>query len=103
MGGKNSIEKSFILWVFRNLCPDKLYEGIEGDLTELYEEEVKLFGERKAKRRFVFHTLKFIRPGIFLRNEFSIQLTSFIMLSNYFTIAWRNLIKNKAFSLINIF
>jgi putative ABC transport system permease protein len=96
------IERSFVLRVLRKLCPDQLYEGIEGDLLEKYDEDVKAVGERKAKQKLVIHTLKFIRPGIILRNRFSFQLINFIMLSNYFVIAWRNLLKNKVFSAINI-
>src|SRR5260370_29409830 len=102
MKSVDPIERNFMLRVFRKLCPRELYEGIEGDLIEKYEEEVRTLGERRARTRFVFHTLKFIRPGILLRNKFSIRLINLIMLSNYFTIAWRNLLKNKTFSTINI-
>ena len=34
---------------------------------------VKLFGERKAKRRLVWNALLFFRLGIVLRNKFSIH------------------------------
>src|SRR5258706_7089268 len=102
MNGNDSIERSLILRILRKLCTNDLDEGIEGDLIEQYEEELKTKGEKMARVRFFFHALKFIRPGIILRNKFSIRLINLIMLSNYFTIAWRNLLKNKAFSAINI-
>lgn len=102
MNKDDSIERSFILRILRKICPDEFYEGIEGDLLERYDQESKVIGKKKARVRFLFHALKFIRPGIILRNKFSIRLINLIMLSNYFTIAWRNLLKNKAFSIINI-
>ena len=102
MNRGSPIERSFILRVFRKVCPPELYEGIEGDLIERFEEDSEAFGRQKAKTKLIFHTLKFFRPDIILRNKFSIQLINFTMLSNYFTIACRNLLKNKAFSAINI-
>src|SRR5260221_7418698 len=103
MTSDDPIEKCFILRTYKKLCPPELYEGIEGDLIERFEEDSKTFGRQKARTKFIFHTLKFFKPDIILRNKFSIQLINLIMLSNYFTIAWRNLLKNKAFSTINIF
>ena len=90
------------LGILQRFCPRNLFEGIEGDLIEQFEVDVAAVGERKASIRLFFNALKFLRPGIILRNKFSIQLINLIMLSSYFTIAWRNLLKNKAFSAINI-
>ncbi len=102
MSRGDSIEKSFILRILRTICPDKLYEGIEGDLIERYEEDSRGNRAKTARIKFFFHAIKFIRPGIILRNKFSVQIINVIMLSNYLIIAWRNLLKNKAFSAINI-
>jgi hypothetical protein len=52
----------FLNW----FCPPSLYEGIEGDLLEQYEEDVKLVGEKKAKKRLMwndFGVLSFLIPG----------------------------------------
>jgi len=83
-------------------CPPKLYEGIEGDLLEQFEREVEELGVEEARRRLMWHVVKFFRPEIILRNNFSVQLINTIMFSNYFTIAYRNVLKNKTFSSINI-
>lgn len=88
----------FLRW----FCPPHLYEGIEGDLLEELESDVKTMGEVEAFRRFKTNILKFFRPSIILRNYFRFSLINTIMLRNYFTIAWRNLAKNKIFSAINI-
>src|SRR4051812_46094394 len=87
----------------QSFCPPSLYEGIEGDLLEQYEADVKSVGEKTARRRFAINTLKFFKPSIILRNRFSFQLINIIMLRNYITIAFRNVLKNKVFSVINIF
>src|SRR5689334_14590363 len=89
----------FLAW----FCPDKLYEGIEGDLLESFRDDAKTSGEKIARRRFVVNVFRFFRPSIILRNKFSIELISLIMLTNYLTIAYRNLLKSKSFSAINIF
>jgi putative ABC transport system permease protein len=78
-------------------------EEIEGDMEELFHDNVERYSLRKAKRIYRVEAIKVLRP-ILLRN---INHTSTIiqpaMLTNYFKIAWRNLIKKKAYSMINIF
>ncbi len=94
-------------WILRLLswfCPAHLCEEIEGDLIQHYERDLKKFSEQKSKRRLVWNTIRFFRPGILLRNKKSrIKLTSINMLINYFTVAWRVMLRNKAFTFINIF
>ncbi len=88
----------FLQW----FCPEQLYEEIEGDLTQQFNRDAKKFGERKARRRLVWNTMRFFRPGILLRNKFSFELNQMDMLQNYFKIACRHLTKSKVFSFINI-
>jgi putative ABC transport system permease protein len=89
----------FLAW----FCPPALYEGIEGDLCEQFEEDVKTSGARIARRKFVLNVFRFFRPSIILRNRFSTELIHFTMFRNYLTIAYRNVLKNKVFSAINVF
>lgn len=89
----------FLQW----FCPPSLYEGIEGDLLEQLDEDIKLVGEAKAKRRFIWNTLKFFRPGILLRNKLSTNIFNTMMLLNYFKVATRVMLRNKAFTAINLF
>jgi putative ABC transport system permease protein len=83
-------------------CPDHLYEEIEGDLIQRFEKDVKALGERKAKRKLLWNTIRFFRPGILLRNKFSIRIIDTTMLRNYFTVAWRSFLKRKTLSAINV-
>ena len=92
-------------WIFRFLqwfCPDHLYEEIEGDLIQKFEVEKKELGIEKANRRLLWNTIRFFRPGIILRNKFSINLNHVYMISNYFKIAYRHLMHSKVFSFINV-
>src|SRR4051812_47637011 len=89
----------FLQW----FCPTHLHEEIEGDLIQKYNHEIKKLGERKATRRLVWNTLRFFRPGIILRNRFSTGLNFIDMLSNYWKIMVRNLMKHKVYSSINVF
>jgi putative ABC transport system permease protein len=89
----------FLAW----FCPPGLYEGIEGDLLEQFEEDINEMGEKRAQRRFILHVLNFFRPSIILRNTFSIELISTIMIGNYLKVASRNIQKRKFYSFINAF
>lgn len=93
-------------WTLRFLqgfCPTKLYEGIEGDLLEQFDADVQAVGLKKAKRRFVWHVVKFLRPGILLRNRFTLNIINAVMIGNYFKVASRNIQKRKFYSFINAF
>ncbi len=93
----------YALRLLQIFCPDHLCEEIEGDLIQKFNKDVKAVGEQRAKRRLLWNTIRFIRPGIVLRNKFSFQLMQLDMFQNYFKIAIRNLMKRKAYSLITVF
>ncbi len=89
--------------LLRLFCPGHLLEEIEGDLVQRFEKDIEKYGEPKAKRKLWWNVIRFLRPDIILRNKISIRLINMIMLRSYFTIAFRNVLKNKVFSAINIF
>lgn len=91
------------LRLLRIFCPAHLEEEIEGDLLQKYERDLKKFNVQKSKRRLLWNTLRFFRPGILLRNKPSTPLNSIDMLSNYFKVALRFMFRNKTYSAINIF
>ena len=64
----------FLKW----FCPEHLYEEIEGDLIQKFNRDAKVFGERKAKERLIWNVVRFLRPGIVLRNKFSPELINCI-------------------------
>jgi ABC-type antimicrobial peptide transport system permease subunit len=80
-------------------------EEVEGDLLELYTYWVETVGQRKANWRYAFNVIKLLRP--FAKDKRSIYPTTYsyspTMLTNYFKIAFRNLVKHKGYSFINVF
>lgn len=88
----------FLRW----FCHPKLLKYIEGDLMELYEERVKALGKRKADVRFVIDVLLLFRPGIIKPTSGYRNSNSYTMYKSYFKIGWRNLLRNKGYSFINI-
>src|SRR5689334_21323739 len=96
------------LHFFRWYCKPELRDSIEGDLTELYQERVAIKGKRKADLLFIKDVLLLLRPHIIRTKKDRKQMNQYTMSGNNFAarhfvkIAWRNVVKNKAFSLINI-
>jgi ABC-type antimicrobial peptide transport system permease subunit len=87
---------------FRWYCHPKLRDSIEGDLMELYDERLNETGKRTADRKFIIDVLLLFRPGIIRPAEGSYNLTTHGMYKSYLKIGWRNLIRNKGYSFINI-
>jgi putative ABC transport system permease protein len=92
-------------WVVRfleKICPDHLFEEIEGDLLQRFQKDVKAYGLKIAKRRFLWNAVRFFRPGIILRNRFTIRLIKSDMIKNYLLVAFRNFRKQKSFTFLNV-
>lgn len=93
-------------------CPADLREELLGDLHEQFREQVAELGEPKARWFYVWEVVRFCRPYFIKRRVItktpepsaypSVSLLSLTMLRNYLKIAWRNLVQNKSYSLINI-
>ncbi|MGC3946075.1 MAG: ABC transporter permease [Chryseolinea sp.] len=94
---KNQRALRFLEW----FCPPQLIEGIEGDLVEQFTEDAEAFGERVAIRRLWLGVLRFFKPSIILRNRFRHPFRT-IMLRNYLTTTFRNVLKHRVFSAINV-
>ncbi|MBO0937479.1 ABC transporter permease [Fibrella sp. HMF5335] len=80
-------------------------EEVEGDLLELYAHWVRTHGPRKANWHYTLSVLRLLRPLAKSRHvpEYTTPfLLSPDMLRNYVKIAWRNLIRHKVYSAINI-
>nr|MBI1229213.1 FtsX-like permease family protein [Cytophagales bacterium] len=88
---------AFLRW----FCREDYLEEIEGDLIEVFGKEVEK-SPRKAKRQFTWSVILYFRPGFIKSFQYSYQPTTMDMYRSYFKIGWRNLLKNKGYSLINI-
>ena len=88
----------FLRW----FCPENLYESIEGDLLEKFDEDVAESGADRARRKLFWNVINFFRPGIIFRNKFKPVIQT-LMIGNYFKVASRNILKRKLYSFINAF
>lgn len=89
--------------LLERFCAPHLLEEVMGDLHERFYLRAEKEGVAKARRKYWREVLSYMRPYIFKHKKS--QYTSTIstdMLRNYFTIAFRNIVRNKAFSFINI-
>jgi putative ABC transport system permease protein len=86
---------------FRWFCRRDLATYIEGDLVELYYERVTTTGHRTAGLRFVIDVLLLFRPSM-IQAGGSFQLNNYGMIKSYFQIGWRNMLRHKGYSSINI-
>ena len=87
---------------FRWYCHPKMRDYIEGDLMEVYERRVKQAGVRKADVHFIVDVMLLFRPGIIRSPNHYRHINTYGMYKSYFKIGWRNLLRNKGYSLINI-
>ncbi len=79
---------------------NELYEEISGDLAEEYQEHYKGKGKLYANAMYLMEVIRFARM---YRSERKYQSSnSLSMLQNYIKVAFRNLVKHKSYSLINI-
>jgi putative ABC transport system permease protein len=92
----------YFLRFFRWYCHPRMQDYIEGDLMEVYERRLKASGKRIADLKFVIDVLLLFRPGIVKPTEGHETLNTYGMYKSYFKIGWRNLWRNKGYSLINI-
>ena len=87
----------FLRWY----CRADLVDEVEGDLYELFQRRVEVKGLRRAKIRYWFNVLTFLHPDYIRKRKYRPNNPT-VMFKNYFTIALRNLIRQKGYSSLNI-
>ncbi|GAB3698870.1 ABC transporter permease [Spirosoma flavus] len=94
----------FATWLLKTFGHPDTSEEVQGDLLELYQYWIQTVGQRNADWRYSLSALKLLRP--LAKRKSTEQYTTFFlsptMIRNYVTVAFRNLIRNKAFSTINL-
>ena len=94
-------------WLLRRLHPAETLEEVQGDLEELYAGWLERHGRRRAAVRYGLAVLSVLPPLVRRRrsNKNSYPQPSYFqthMLRNYFIVAWRNLVRYKGYSAINV-
>ncbi|UFH56963.1 ABC transporter permease [Spirosoma sp. KNUC1025] len=91
--------------LLRFFLSDDRLEEVQGDLHEEFIWQVSRIGERRARWRYWRDVLGFLKPSILKSQPDTYPRTYLMnptMLRNYFRTAWRNLVKNRFYSLINM-
>ncbi|MEJ1242061.1 ABC transporter permease [Chryseolinea sp. T2] len=97
-----NVVRDWSLRLLQRVCPSWLYEEIEGDLIQRYKRDALRSGEPAARRRLRWNAIRFLRPGILMRNQLRFNVTPTHMIRNYFTIALRIMGRNKGYTGINV-
>lgn len=87
----------FLRW----FCREDYLDEIEGDLIEIFEEQVTE-NPRQANRMFAWQVLHYFRPDYLKFFQSHDPLIHHGMLKNHLISAWRNILKRKEFSLLNL-
>ncbi len=87
----------FLRWFCREDC----LEEIEGDLTEIFEKQLKT-APRNARWSFAWSVVRYFRPEFLKSLRDYYQPDPYGMYKSYFRLGWRNITRNRAYSLINI-
>ena len=90
-----------LLRFFRWFCHPDYREDIEGDLLERFEKRVMKSRVKKARLFFVLEIIMLFRPGI-IRPFAQSNLFRQAMFIHYSKVSYRNFIRNKTFSAINL-
>src|SRR5919199_5875993 len=84
-------------------CRPDLLEDLQGDLNEYYERNLHAKGVKRARLIYVIDVLKFFRLYTLRKPDFINLFIHWIMIGSYFKTSRRSLVRNKLFSVINIF
>lgn len=91
------------LKILRFFLKSKYLEEIEGDMEELFHDNVEQYSLKKARRIYTWEMLKLFRPVIMKIPEMNININQYSIFKNYFKTSIRGLKRNALTSFINIF
>ncbi len=91
-----------MLAFFRWFCRPDYVEDLEGDLRERFGKRLEEQGTGSAKRLFILDVLRLFRPGLIRSFPVTLNIFDRDMFKNYLKIGFRNLLKHRVFTLINI-
>ncbi|WP_138990784.1 ABC transporter permease [Larkinella sp. C7] len=90
-------------WLLEHFVAPHLLEDVQGDLHEVFYKQTEHGGLANARRAFVRAVLNYLNPFFLKRKpEAYSKPTNTTMIRNYFKIAFRNLVRNKSYTAINV-
>ncbi|MEO1253789.1 MAG: ABC transporter permease, partial [Bacteroidota bacterium] len=97
----NKQPPKYLLRFFKWYCDPLLHKYLEGDLIELYQYHIKTKSKRRSQWIFFWEVFKLFRPSI-IKPANGGKLNYYGMFKHNLKIGWRNILKSKTNSLINI-
>ena len=77
-------------------------EEIEGDLEEVFYDDLEMFSAKEAQRRYTFGVFKLFRLSLLKNLKWIYKIGLIISIMRNLRIAFRNLVKFKSHSTINL-
>ncbi|HYC86372.1 MAG TPA: ABC transporter permease, partial [Chryseosolibacter sp.] len=78
-------------------------EEIEGDMEEIFYDNLEHVPVKQAKRMYTWEMIRLLRPLLVRNLEILQRLNHYPMFKNYFKVSMRGLMKNPVNSFINVF
>lgn len=87
--------------ILKSFLREDLWEDVSGDLEEQYHRDRRQHSKLKAQLLYYYQVINYLRPFALKKIKLIPSLNP-MMFKHNFLISWRNILKNKWFSLINI-
>ena len=92
----------FALWLLRTIIRPQYLHEIEGDMEEVFHDNLEQHSPKYAKWRYLWDVMLLFRLTLIrIPNPMS-SLTNNLMIQNYLKSGWRNFKKYKQYSFINV-
>ncbi len=88
--------------LLRLILKSDYIEEIQGDMEEVFQDNLDAGSAGRAKRLFILDTIKLIRPSLLRNSKWMLRLNIIAMTINILKIAFRALVKYKTHSAINL-
>ncbi len=92
----------FAVRLLRAIIDKSLFDDIYGDLYEIYIDRLSERGRFHARLYFILDVIASIRNYNLRRKHYSAKGNSLAMIGNYFKSTFRNIAKNKTYTILNI-
>lgn len=89
------------LWLLRTCLSSEYLEEIEGDMEERFRDNLKTLSIKKANLLYTWDAIKLLRPALMSRMSGDRQLNHYGMFKNFVKTGYRNLIRQKEYTLLN--
>jgi putative ABC transport system permease protein len=104
MNQKNNISPpKWPLRLLRFFVKKEFLEEIEGDMEEIFFDNVERLSPRQARRIYAIEMIKLLRPVLLKNLKLPSTLNQYPMFKNYFKTSFRGLMKTPLNSFINVF